>query len=177
MEVQAQNGEMQLFAQKKLTVTSTDDVLFAGKKRVTLIGGGSYLRLEAGRIEYGTAGNYIRRAPRTFFAKRNEINVKMPVMPLAEGYSEYFIIQDQETGKPLKDFPYTLSVHGVDVNGKTDARGCTQYGWTAQSEDIVLTPYPEQFERMILDAKYWDEAEPLKLDFAEAQDTGNSGEQ
>lgn len=76
VEVQAQNGEMQLFAQKRLTMTSTDDILFAGKKRVTLIGGGSYLKLEAGRIEYGTVGNYIRRAPRTFFAKCNEMPFK-----------------------------------------------------------------------------------------------------
>ncbi len=74
VEMQAQNGKMQLFAQKKLTVTSTEDVLFAGKKRVTLIGGGSYLRLEAGKIEYGTVGSYIRRVPRTFFSKRNEMS-------------------------------------------------------------------------------------------------------
>ncbi|HDS1153315.1 TPA: type VI secretion system tip protein VgrG [Pluralibacter gergoviae] len=73
VEMQAQNGKLQLFAQKKLTVSSTENILFAGKKRVTLIGGGSYLRLEAGRIEYGTVGSYIRRAPRTFFAKRNEL--------------------------------------------------------------------------------------------------------
>ena len=73
VEIQAQNGKLQLFAQKKLTMASTEDVLFAGKKRVTLIGGGSYLRLEAGRIEYGTVRSYIRRAPRTFFAKRNEL--------------------------------------------------------------------------------------------------------
>ncbi|SUB71217.1 Uncharacterized protein conserved in bacteria [Pluralibacter gergoviae] len=67
--MQAQNGKLQLFAQKKLTMASTEDVLFTGKKRMTLIGGGSYLRLEAGRIEYGTVRSYIRRAPRTFFCE------------------------------------------------------------------------------------------------------------
>lgn len=32
-----------------------------GKKHVTLIGGGSYLKIEAGKIEYGTTGDYIRK--------------------------------------------------------------------------------------------------------------------
>ncbi|EOC1597782.1 type VI secretion system tip protein VgrG, partial [Cronobacter sakazakii] len=37
--MQAQNGRMSLAAQKKLTMTSTRDISFAGKKRITLIGG------------------------------------------------------------------------------------------------------------------------------------------
>ncbi|WP_228742688.1 DUF2345 domain-containing protein, partial [Klebsiella variicola] len=47
VEVQAQNASLRLFAEKKLTLSSASDILFAGKKRITLIGGGSYLRLEA----------------------------------------------------------------------------------------------------------------------------------
>ncbi len=40
VEVQAQNGNMRLFAEKKLTLNSESDITFAGKKRITLIGGG-----------------------------------------------------------------------------------------------------------------------------------------
>ncbi|MZQ67901.1 DUF2345 domain-containing protein, partial [Escherichia coli] len=54
VEVQAQNGSMRLFAEKALMLSSASDISFAGKKRITLIGGGSYLRLEAGRVEHGT---------------------------------------------------------------------------------------------------------------------------
>ncbi|WP_237723151.1 type VI secretion system Vgr family protein, partial [Cronobacter sakazakii] len=57
--MQAQNGRMSLAAQKKLTMTSTSDISFAGKKRITLIGGGSYLKIEQGKIEYGTTGVYL----------------------------------------------------------------------------------------------------------------------
>ncbi|HBQ5655820.1 TPA: type VI secretion system Vgr family protein, partial [Klebsiella pneumoniae] len=42
-EVQAQNASLRLFAEKKLTLSSASDISFAGKKRITLIGGGSYL--------------------------------------------------------------------------------------------------------------------------------------
>ncbi len=50
-------------------------------------------------------------------------------------------------------------------------------GWRCwESEQIKLTPHPEQFNRMILDAKYWDKDEPLQLDFAEALNIDNSGQ-
>ncbi|MCS6339765.1 S-type pyocin domain-containing protein, partial [Klebsiella pneumoniae] len=56
------------FAEKKLTLSSASDISFAGKKRITLIGGGSYLRLEAGKVEYGTTASYIRKVKRTMAA-------------------------------------------------------------------------------------------------------------
>ncbi|EKS6649171.1 type VI secretion system tip protein VgrG [Enterobacter hormaechei] len=76
VEMQAQNGKMQLFAEKKLTLSSASDITFAGKKRITLIGGGSYLRLEAGRIEYGTTAMYVRKVKRTMAAGAASIPVK-----------------------------------------------------------------------------------------------------
>ncbi|MEP8941396.1 type VI secretion system Vgr family protein [Enterobacter ludwigii] len=68
IDVQAQNASMRLFAEKKLTLSSVSDILFAGKKRITLIGGGSYLRLEVGKIEYGTTASYLRKVKRTMAA-------------------------------------------------------------------------------------------------------------
>ncbi|MEN4725081.1 DUF2345 domain-containing protein, partial [Erwinia amylovora] len=37
VDMQAQNGNMRLFAEQKLTIASEEDILFAGKKRITLI--------------------------------------------------------------------------------------------------------------------------------------------
>ncbi len=71
IEVQAQNASLRLFAEKKLTLTSESDILFAGKKRITLIGGGSYLRLESGKVEYGTTATYMRRVKKTIVASPN----------------------------------------------------------------------------------------------------------
>lgn len=39
VDVQAQNANMRLFAEKKLTLSSASDISFTGKKRITLIGG------------------------------------------------------------------------------------------------------------------------------------------
>ncbi|MCU7034250.1 DUF2345 domain-containing protein, partial [Enterobacter hormaechei] len=74
----AQNGRMQLFAEKKLTLSSASDITFAGKKRITLIGGGSYQRLEAGKVEYGTTAMYIRKVKRTMAAGKNTIETDLP---------------------------------------------------------------------------------------------------
>ncbi|MDK4745497.1 type VI secretion system tip protein VgrG [Leclercia adecarboxylata] len=81
VEMQAQNGKMQLIAEKKLTMSSASDISFAGKKRITLIGGGSYLRLEAGKIEYGTVGTYLRRTKRTMAAAPATMPLPIPLLP------------------------------------------------------------------------------------------------
>ncbi|EPA0953087.1 DUF2345 domain-containing protein, partial [Klebsiella pneumoniae] len=74
-EVQAQNASLRLFAEKKLTLSSASDISFAGKKRITLIGGGSYLRLEAGKVEYGTTASYMRKVKRTMAAGANDLPI------------------------------------------------------------------------------------------------------
>ena len=84
VEMQAQNGRMQLFAEKKLTLSSASDITFAGKKRITLIGGGSYLRLEAGKIEYGTMATYLRRVRRTMKTGPASLPLNLPLMPLVD---------------------------------------------------------------------------------------------
>ncbi len=65
VQIQAQNGAMHLSAEQKLSLISASDMLFAGKRKVTLIGGGSYLKIEGGKIEYGTDTTYTRKIKRT----------------------------------------------------------------------------------------------------------------
>ncbi|WP_415344202.1 type VI secretion system Vgr family protein [Enterobacter hormaechei] len=84
VEMQAQNGRMQLFAEKKLTLSSASDITFAGKKRITLIGGGSYLRLETGKVEYGTTATYLRRVRRTMKTGPASLPLNLPLMPLVD---------------------------------------------------------------------------------------------
>ncbi|WP_281988864.1 type VI secretion system Vgr family protein [Escherichia coli] len=86
VDVQAQNGSMRLFAEKKLTLSSASDISFAGKKRITLIGGGSYLRQEAGKIEYGTTASYMRKVKRTMVAAA--MSIEPPMIKGAEVSSD-----------------------------------------------------------------------------------------
>ena len=63
IEIQAQHNTMSLFAKQQITVTSSEDeIIISTPKTLTLNGAGSYLKLEKGRIEHGTMGDFIVRA-------------------------------------------------------------------------------------------------------------------
>ncbi len=78
--VQAQNDAIHLSAAQKLSISSMSDILFAGKKKVTLIGGGSYVKIEAGGIEYGTPHTYTRNIKRTLKLRPVSQPVEMPAL-------------------------------------------------------------------------------------------------
>ena len=127
VEVQAQNAAMRLFAEKKLTVSSAGDISFAGKKRITLIGGGSYLRLEAGKIEYGTTAMYLRRVKRTMGAGSSTLDqatVEMPA-PLPNlscgPNTACFRVMDSLTGSEDMEFAYQLQTPTGTVVGRTNS--------------------------------------------------------
>ncbi|HFS8943859.1 TPA: DUF2345 domain-containing protein, partial [Enterobacter roggenkampii] len=105
VDVQAQNASLRLFAEQKLTLSSASDISFAGKKRITLIGGGSYLRLEAGKIEYGTTAMYLRRVKRTMAAGAASMPLKLPVMPLVDLFISQPISQNLKPVLRLSDAP------------------------------------------------------------------------
>lgn len=127
VEVQAQNAAMRLFAEKKLTLSSASDISFAGKKRITLIGGGSYLRLEAGIIEYGTTATYLRRTKRTMAAGSSTLGQGIARMPaplpnLSCGpNTACFRVLDSLTGSEDMEFAYQLQTPTGTVVGRTDS--------------------------------------------------------
>ncbi|ELY4003641.1 type VI secretion system tip protein VgrG [Cronobacter dublinensis] len=86
VQMQAQNGAMLLGAQQKVSLMSTADMLFAGKKKIILIGGGSYLKIEEGNIEYGTTETYLRRVERTYVGQPASQPVDFPQLhPVIQG--------------------------------------------------------------------------------------------
>ncbi|MCG0456680.1 type VI secretion system tip protein VgrG [Enterobacter cloacae complex sp. ECC445] len=127
VDVQAQNASMRLFAEKKLTLSSASNISFAGKKRITLIGGGSYLRLEAGKVEYGTTASYMRKVKRTMAAGSNTLDqgpVEMPA-PLPNlscgPNTACFRVIDSLTGTEDMEFAYQLSTSTGAIQATTDS--------------------------------------------------------
>ncbi|HIE8638562.1 TPA: type VI secretion system baseplate subunit TssF [Klebsiella variicola subsp. variicola] len=144
VEVQAQNASLRLFAEKKLTLSSASDISFAGKKRITLIGGGSYLRLEAGKVEYGTTATYIRKVKRTMFAGANSTPTPSISMPLVDDlirngfFDEQFRILD-DSGKPMANVPYFISSeNGETFKGVTDNQGLCKRVFSKESAKLTV---------------------------------------
>ena len=127
VDVQAQNASLRLFAEQKLTLSSASDISFAGKKRITLTGGGSYLRLEAGKIEYGTTAMYLRRVKRTMAAGSSTLGQGTAEMPaplpnLSCGpNTACFRVLDSLTGSEDMEFAYQLQTSTGTVVGRTDS--------------------------------------------------------
>ncbi|QLC83797.1 DUF2345 domain-containing protein [Enterobacter roggenkampii] len=127
IEVQAQNASLRLFAEQKLTLSSASDISFAGKKRITLIGGGSYLRLEAGKVEYGTTAMYMRKVKRTMAAGSSTLGQGTAEMPaplpnLSCGpNTACFRVLDSLTGSEDMEFAYQLQTSTGTVVGRTDS--------------------------------------------------------
>ncbi|WP_180248054.1 DUF2345 domain-containing protein, partial [Klebsiella variicola] len=129
VELQAQNASLRLFAEKKLTLSSASDISFAGKKRITLIGGGSYLRLEAGKVEYGTTATYIRKVKRTMAAGSNSQTPELPFLPgPGDVFRRSFVLVDDRTQEPISNIRYELtSPTGSVVRGISCEKGFTSF--------------------------------------------------
>ena len=144
VEVQAQNASLRLFAEKKLTLSSASDISFAGKKRITLIGGGSYLRLEAGRVEYGTTATYLRKVKRTMAASSTTMSTSSKTMHVVEDLSKPGFFDEQfrvldDNGKPLVNVPYFIrNEYNETFKGVTDSQGLCKRVFTKESSRITV---------------------------------------
>ncbi|MGC6387656.1 type VI secretion system Vgr family protein [Ewingella sp. S1.OA.A_B6] len=151
VQIQAQNGAMHLSAEQKLSLVSAADMLFAGKKKVTLIGGGSYVIIDAGKVEYGTAGTYTRKIKRTTTTARATMPVSMPRMGTPYIYSAIYQLQDEQ-GNILSGTPYSLKTSsGQTATGYSDDEGRTVPVYSRQPEDVklhIVQEKPQQKETL-----------------------------
>ncbi|EEC8802648.1 type VI secretion system tip protein VgrG [Escherichia coli] len=170
VDVQAQNGSMRLFAEKKLTLSSASDISFAGKKRITLIGGGSYLRLEAGKVEYGTTASYLRKVKRTMTAAAQSMSMAFPRMSTSHIYSAIYRLLDKH-GNILVNIPCRLTTpSGQTVTGYSDNEGRSVPVYTRQQEDVELhffvkKPQPEETMWFVGE----NDTQQLETEFRESQ--------
>ena len=122
VQVQAQNSGLHMSAAQKLSISSMSDILFAGKKKVTLIGGGSYVKIEAGGIEYGTPHTYTRNIKRTQKLGPASESVIMPYLPGKGKYDLALNFFDGQEAIPKA--PYTLRFEGgSELAGVLDEQG------------------------------------------------------
>ncbi|MBS0857122.1 MULTISPECIES: type VI secretion system Vgr family protein [unclassified Tatumella] len=125
VQIQAQNGALQMSAAQKLSISSMGDMLFAGKKKVTLIGGGSYVKIEAWGIEYGTLHTFTRNIRRTLKLRSADQTPDLPwlagpVRNPADALMQYLYHDDA----PVVGAPFTATLADGSVRtGNLDGAG------------------------------------------------------
>ncbi len=144
VQIQAQNGEMHISAEQKLSLVSASDMLFAGKKKVTLIGGGSYLIIEGGKIEYGTDTTYTRKVKRTHLTGNISQEVRFDSFSVVKDlvrkgfYDEQFRVLSND-GKPLQNVPYLITnTQGETFKGFTDSQGLCDRVFTKDISTLTI---------------------------------------
>lgn len=77
--IQAQTDAAEIIAKRGITITSTDDeILITAKKKITLQCGGSYITLDAGKIESGTGGDFKVKSANFDYAGAATLNATYP---------------------------------------------------------------------------------------------------
>lgn len=99
ISVQAQNDLMELLAQKSIVITSTEDeIKITAKKKITLNGGGSYIRLDACGIEAGTPGEYNVKAGYYGRKPKAKLTPELMAFPVIESgeFNAKFLFTDDD---------------------------------------------------------------------------------
>ena len=150
ISVQAQNDLMELLAQKSIEITSTEDeIKITAKKKITLNGGGSYIRLDACGIEAGTPGEYNVKAGYYGRKPKAKLTPELMAFPVikSEDFNQSFILLDENTGQPLINWPYELELEsGLKMSGITDEDGNTELISSDKEEVVNISVFePDEF--------------------------------
>ncbi|WP_159565019.1 type VI secretion system Vgr family protein [Budvicia diplopodorum] len=139
VSIQAQNDLLELLAKKAITITSTDDEInIIAKKKITINGGGSYITLDANKIESGTQGDYLTKAGQYGRQQRASVKPAMMAFPLIESgdYNLQFHFADDD-GVPYANTKYVAYFEdGTEKGGITDENGNTENFQSEQKYNI-----------------------------------------
>jgi type VI secretion system secreted protein VgrG len=139
ISVQAQNDLMELLAKKSIEITSTEDeITITAKKKITINGGGSYIRLDPCGIEAGTQGEYNVKAGYYGRKPGAKITPEMMVFPVIESgeYCIRFFFSNKD-GSPCSNTKYIATLDdGSKLNGVTGAEGYTEFFMKDDAEKV-----------------------------------------
>ncbi|MEQ5191531.1 type VI secretion system Vgr family protein [Klebsiella pasteurii] len=126
VQVQAQNDLMALLARKEISIVSTEDeIKIIAKKKLTLNGGGSYIRIDASAIESATAGEYRTKAGHYGRKASASEKVTLPVFPVMEPgeQSLRFAFPGADSASQSMDWMANQPYNITDSNGKILSTG------------------------------------------------------
>ena len=140
VNVQAQNANLNMAAKQDIKIDSVDgELMVTANKKLTLMCGGSYIKLSSAGIELGTADNVYIKSNALQKMGPKTIQVDPLALPyLISNYAIKFICKD-ETGRIYANEPYIATLpDGRKVQGQTDKKGYTKAFYT-QNENETIT--------------------------------------
>ena len=147
VNVQAQNANLNMAAKQDIKIDSVDGKLtVTASKELTLMCGGSYIKISSAGIELGTADNvYIKSnaLQKMGPATKNILEMLLPkAIPnefsSSKTYSlKYLMVNDED--QPYKNTKYLAFMEDGSVKqGQTDDKGYTERFYTKKEEKIAI---------------------------------------
>ena len=148
VEIQAQSNNLEIIADQVLKIISAKKTIeIAAAEEILLTAKGSYIKINGAGIEHGTPAKWIVYSATKTLTGPKELPYALPTMP--HSFSEYFIVRNQDTNKPMAFYPYQIKRQsGELVQGETDEKGHTKEIAGMQSEKITFMAEEAQCEEV-----------------------------
>lgn len=128
LDIQAQQDEIGIAADRDVTVTSSQgEIVIAAKKSITLVCGGAYIKISDGKIEQGCAGEFLVKAGMHKREGPARHEVELPFFQTGEQTNWLKLDLDGHQGTPMAGVPYTLHfTDGRKKSGTLDGNGMAE---------------------------------------------------
>ncbi|MGQ7247319.1 type VI secretion system Vgr family protein [Halomonas sp. V046] len=141
VEVQAQSDNLELTAEKDLTITATEgSIHIEAAAGILLNSGGGCIRIKDGNVDIHGPGKIDIKGAQHSFGGPTSIDQLLNPLPEPEGvYAEFFTLRDKQTNAPLKYAKYRIeTAEGQVIEGRSDRDGRTQKIFTRQRERLSV---------------------------------------
>nr|WP_307185051.1 type VI secretion system Vgr family protein [Massilia yuzhufengensis] len=142
VSMQAHTDELEILADKEITVISVNDCIeIKAKEKIVLQAGQSSITLEGGDITFACPGTFSVKGGQHVFEAGASTAAQLSNLPDSRPKicKEQFRAVDEVTGLPIADVSYKIVLQdGTAVNGRTDHDGKTQTVMTAEPTKLTV---------------------------------------
>ncbi|MEG1117511.1 MAG: DUF2345 domain-containing protein, partial [Janthinobacterium sp.] len=142
VSLQAHTGQLEILADKAITVISVNDVIdIKANQKITLQAGQSSITLEGGNITFTCPGSFTVKGGQHVFNGGASAAGALPALPdtRIKLFDEGFVLKDRDTGEPMPRQPYRIKREdGSFESGMTDEKGLTHVIAAAAAEALVI---------------------------------------
>lgn len=128
LDIQAQQDSIGIAADRDVKISASQgEVVIAAKKSLTLLCGGSYIKIADGKLELGCAGDFTVKAGKHRWDGPAQQQAELPFFPSDEHTNWLKLDLDGHQGAPMAGVPYTLHfADGQQKDGTLDGNGMAE---------------------------------------------------
>lgn len=139
IDIQAQGGNITTWSTQDTHISSGKKLVVTAQDELTLICGGSYIKIKGGNVEIGGPGKLLIK--NTGIKKAGSGSMQSAMKSFEpESFDEKFIIRNALTQEPLPGKAYKITMpNGTVVTGITDSLGATSLNSSDLIDDMIIT--------------------------------------